>query len=50
MVIALFPWEQKNALIEGKQLLVTSYYSKRHVEELDDMVFERRARAALHSA
>ena len=28
LVIALFPWEQKNALIEGKQLLATSYYSQ----------------------
>ncbi len=33
-------WEQKNALIEGKQLLATRYCSQRHVEELDDMVFE----------
>ncbi len=40
LVIALFLWEQKNALIEGKQLLATSYCSQRHVEELDDMVFE----------
>ncbi len=36
--------------IEGKQLLATSYYSERHVEELDDMVPERRTRAALLSA
>ncbi len=33
-------WEQKNALIEGNPLLATRYCSQRHVEELDDMVFE----------
>ncbi len=42
--------EQKNALIEGKPLLATSYCSERHVEELDGMVFERRTRAGLLSA
>ena len=39
-VIALFPLEQKHALIEVRQVLATSYYSERHVEELDDVVFE----------
>ncbi len=39
-VIALFPLEQKNALIAVKQVLATSYYNQRNVEELDDVVFE----------
>ncbi len=34
------PVGAKNALIEGKPLLATRYYSQRLVEELDDMMLE----------